>query len=193
VIFLPADPFNPPHGRIDGVIYFGAVPMSNVVHFVGWQPSDNTLRWWDNSVWSDLEAAFAPGGVLDGYDGSNLYNIAASGLAAGGAFPAISGANLTSIPASGLAAGGTFPAIDGSALTNLPPPPTLASGHGTFDFFGRIAVTVSASAVALAIALDNAILPSGVVSVANNGGGSWTIWSSAGPGDQNNGVYWIAY
>lgn len=86
MIFKPTNPFHPPYGRIDEVIYYGAVAMSFPLMPVAYDEVGLILDRWDSasSSWlpvpiddSQLSAdvVLAPGAVLPVLDGSNLTGV----------------------------------------------------------------------------------------------------------------------
>lgn len=86
MIFRAADPFHPPYGRFDGVIYYGAIAVGQPIEPVGFDSVVGQAVYWDetSSLWvrvpilvAQLPAsvAYAPFGVLGAYDASALTNV----------------------------------------------------------------------------------------------------------------------
>lgn len=171
MIFLPRFLAHPPHGRIDGVIYWGAV--STVAHkalyFVDYD---------DGSV-GFLPVGDLPGGPPSGPAGGDL----------GGTYP---NPTIDDVPDVALSANipimtaGILPAVNGSLLTNLPIPAPAQGGIGQLDGAGNFTPTVTGSPTIWQGCWASAS-PVGQVYVAGG-----TIHSTAGAADAGNFVNWLA-
>lgn len=175
MIFLPRFKHRPPQGRIDGIIYYGAVPDVSTYAFYYVDLSNGAVGY--------LPEADLPAGAPSGPAGGAL----------NGSYP---NPGIASVPDAALTANvpvmtaGVLPAVDGSQLTNLPTVPTLDSGIALLDSGGTVTITVPSGAVAVvATYLDMA--GSGILFVQNVDLTTWTITSAAGATDAAFNVAWI--
>lgn len=148
MIFKPSDPFSPPHGRIDGVIYWGVVIMPLSMVPVGFDTSDSHLKTWTGAGWVEAivhvpDAALSANvPLLAGGDLTLTGNLTVAGLCH---FEddvtcdiSLTSYDYTSV--SDIVCGGQYHG-DGSLLTGLPIPPAARTGSGSLDGSGQLDVS----------------------------------------------------
>lgn len=177
MIFRARYPRFPPQGRIDGVIYWGAVPtVANLIFYAADLDTNNQVV---------VPQADLPSGPPSGAAGGDL----------GGTYP---NPSVETCPDAALSANvpimtaGVLPAVDGSLLTNLPAAPPVYSGQGNLDGSGQLEVDTPTSVAALVASwIDNS--PVGQLWIGNDGSATHFINSTAGAADSGKPVYWIAF
>lgn len=121
MIFFPADPRHPPHGRIDQVIYWGAVATVADLHVYTCDFDNGAVAFTDPADLPPLPPSGAAGGDLAGsYPNPSVATVSDGALSA----------NIPKMTA------GVLPAVNGSLLTNLPVPPPPAIGIPGTTFCG---------------------------------------------------------
>lgn len=86
MIWHAVDKFHPPHGRVDGVIYYGGLGVAQPILPVGWDGLGTELVWWNEatSTWDlatiadgqlSVNVVLAPAGVLPALDGTALTGV----------------------------------------------------------------------------------------------------------------------
>lgn len=85
-IWQPLDKFHPAYGRVDGVVYYGGVPVAQPMLPSVWDPTGIQMVYWDSATSSwlpisvqdsqlSVDVVLAPAGVLPALDGSALINL----------------------------------------------------------------------------------------------------------------------
>lgn len=138
MIFFPRDPRHPPYGRIDEVIYYGALGTMADWHVYACDFDTGELIFLDPALLPGLPPTGAAGGDLTG-----TYPDPSIGTCPDGALSA-------NVP---LMTAGVLPAVNGSLLTNLPAASSVVAGAPNSSWAG-VALLDPAGTVFLTLGVD---------------------------------------